>query len=85
MSIFIYILVPLYILHSKRVVWWVKYNTQVDTKMLASDWLLYSSQSEASILVSTWVLYFTHHTTEAVWHYITINGWSLGKSKPKAG
>ena len=22
------------------VVWWVKYNTQIDTKMLASDWLL---------------------------------------------
>ena len=22
------------------VVWWVKYNTQVDNKMLASDWLL---------------------------------------------
>ena len=22
------------------VVWWVKYNTQVNTKMLASDWLL---------------------------------------------
>ena len=32
------------------VVWWVKYNTQVNTKMLASD---YSSQSEASILVSS--------------------------------
>ena len=23
-----------------KVVWWVKYNTQIDTKMLASDWLL---------------------------------------------
>ena len=32
------------------VVWWVKYNTQIDTKMLASD---YSSQSEASILVTS--------------------------------
>ena len=29
-----------------RVVWWVKYNTQVDTKMLASDWLLFIAANQ---------------------------------------
>ena len=28
------------------VVWWVKYDTQVNTKMLASDWLLFIAANQ---------------------------------------
>ena len=28
------------------VVWWVKYNTQIDTKMLASDWLRFIAANQ---------------------------------------